>query len=143
MNGMRRLDRRLVWPLRAAVTLLVVVAMVAACGGGGGSPQTTTPPPPPPPCVQTVLGCLTETQYETKLVEIEDTHNGEDDFKNQWGLTAVRADRAWAQLELEYGIGTAPGSGQTVGVIDTGIDTGHPVFCRQDGHGTLLFRGGG
>ena len=118
-------------PLRAAVALLVVVAMIAACGGGGGSPQTTTPPPPPPPCVQTVLGCLTETQYETKLVEIEDTHNGEDDFKNQWGLTAVRADRAWAQLELEYGIGTAPGSGQTVGVIDTGIDTGHPVFANK------------
>ena len=128
---MRRLDRRLVWPLRAAVALLVVVAMVAACGGGGGSPQTTTPPPPPPPCVPTVLGCLTETQYEAKLVEIEDTHNGEDDFKNQWGLTAVRADRAWAQLELEYGIGTAPGSGQTVGVIDTGIDTGHPVFAGK------------
>ena len=138
---MRRLNRRLVRPLRAAVVLLVVVAMIAACGGGGGSgngagrPQTTAPtpapPPPPPPCVQTVLGCLTETQYEAKLVEIEDTHNGEDDFKNQWGLTAVRADRAWAELELQRGIGTAPGSGQTVGVIDTGIDTGHPVFSSK------------
>ena len=62
---------------------------------------------------------------------IEEAHNGEDDFKNQWGLSTIRADRAWAQLELEHGIGTEPGTGQTVGVIDTGIDTGHPVFAGK------------
>ena len=55
-------------------------------------------------------------------------HKGEDDFKNQWGLTAIRADRAYAQLELERGAGTKPGTGQTVGLIDSGIDTGHPMF---------------
>ena len=52
-------------------------------------------------------------------------------FKNQWGLTAIRADRAYAQLELEHGAGTGPGSGQTVGLIDTGIDTGHDVFAGK------------
>ena len=60
--------------------------------------------------------------------QIELTHNGEEDFKNQWGLTAIRADRAWAELELALGIGTAPGSGQTVGFIDSGIDFQHPLF---------------
>ena len=47
------------------------------------------------------------------------------------GLSTIRADRAWAQLELEHGSGTAPGSGITVGVIDTGIDTGHPAFAGK------------
>ena len=51
--------------------------------------------------------------------------------KNTWALSTIRADRAWAQLELEHGIGTEPGSGQTVGVIDTGIDTGHPLFAGK------------
>ena len=59
---------------------------------------------------------------------IEDDHGGEDDFENQWGLTAIRAGRAYAQLELEHGAGTEPGTGYTAGLIDTGIDTAHPVF---------------
>ena len=58
-------------------------------------------------------------------------HKGEDDFQNQWGLTAIRADRAYAQLELERGAGTKPGTGQTVGLIDSGIDTGHPMFAGK------------
>ena len=62
---------------------------------------------------------------------IEEAHSGEEDFTNQWGLSTIRADRAWAQLELEHGIGTEPGSGRTVGVIDTGIDTEHPVFAGK------------
>ena len=60
--------------------------------------------------------------------QIELGHSGEEDFKNQWGLGAIRAERAWAQLELALGIGTAPGSGQTVGFLDTGIDTQHQLF---------------
>ena len=77
-------------------------------------------------------------QYDAQRAQIELTHNGEEDFKNQWGLTAIRADRAWAILELERGIGTAPGSGQTVGVIDTGIDEGHPLFGGKTLHESLL-----
>ena len=50
---------------------------------------------------------------------------------NQWGLTAIRAGRAYAQLELEHGVGTEPGNGQTVGLIDTGIDAGHQVFAGK------------
>ena len=60
--------------------------------------------------------------------QLELNHNGEEDFKNRWGLEAIRADRAWAQLELALGIGTAPGSGQTVGFLDSGIDYRHPLF---------------
>ena len=119
--------------------------LVSACGGGGGSssprpqvavqaPPTLQPPPPPPPptCIQTAdFGCVSLQKYQEERQTIEDDHNDEDDFKNLWGLTAIRADRAYAQLELEHGAGTEPGSGQTVGVIDTGIDTGHPVFAGK------------
>ena len=120
------------------IALLAAAALVAACGGGGGGsgdagPQTPPPPPPvvTPGCVQTVLGCLTQARYEVERERIEDEHNGEDDFKNQWGLETIRADRAYAQLELELGIDTAPGSGQTVGLIDSGIDQDHPVFAGK------------
>ena len=92
-------------------------------------PSLPPPPPPPPTCTQTVLGCLTSEKYAEERQTIEDRHNGEDDFQNTWALSTIRADRAWAQLELEHGIGTEPGSGQTVGVIDTGIDTGHRLFA--------------
>ncbi len=46
-------------------------------------------------------------------------------------MTAIRADRAYAHLELERGTGAAPGSGQTVGLIDTGIDTAHSMFAGK------------
>ena len=123
------------------ILLLAVVAVVSACGSGGGddvSPQTAAPPtsdPPPtvvmPACVQTVLGCYLPERYEAERQTIEDAHANEDAFKNQWGLEAIRAERAYAQLELEHGIGLEPGSGQTVGLIDTGIDEVHPVFAGK------------
>ena len=96
-------------------------------------PQPPPPPPPPPPnCIQTVdSGCISPQEYRDKRDTIEQDHVGQEDFKNQWGLTAIRADRAYAQLELEHGAGTEPGSGQTVGLIDIGIDTGHDVFAGK------------
>ena len=143
---MRAPGRGPMWRAGAVIALLAALSLVAACGGGGGSagpgtagpppsgppaPPPPPPPPPPPSCVQTVLGCLTETEFETRRQAIEDAHGDEADFRNQWGLGAIRADRAWAQLELRRGIGTTPGRGQTVGLIDTGIDRAHPVFAGK------------
>ena len=96
------------------------------------APPPQQQPPPPPNCIQTVdFGCISPQEYRDKRDTIEQDHVGQEDFKNQWGLTAIRADRAYAQLELEHGAGTEPGSGQTVGLIDTGIDTGHDVFAGK------------
>ena len=130
--------------------VLAVSLVVAGCGGGGGSvrpdpggsvqpdPEVSVQPDPEvsvrsdPTCVQTAdLGCLSPQEYEERREEIERDHGDADDFKNQWGLSAIRADRAWAQLELRHGAGTEPGSGQTVGLIDSGIDTGHQVFAGK------------
>lgn len=78
-----------------------------------------------------MLGCLTSGKYEEERETIALNHSGQEDFKNQWGLTAIRADRAYALLELALGLDTAAGSGQTVGLIDTGIDQDHPVFAGK------------
>ena len=69
--------------------------------------------------------------FRQRRQSLEEDHAGADDFANQWGLAAIRAERAYAQLELEHGGGTEPGSGQTVGLIDTGIDTAHDVFAGK------------
>ena len=121
----------------STIVLAVSLALVG-CGGGGGGVRPAAPasqPPPPmikPTCVQTAdLGCLSPQEYEERREEIERDHGDADDFKNQWGLSTIRADRAWAQLELRHGAGTEPGSGQTVGLIDSGIDRGHQVFAGK------------
>ena len=96
------------------------------------APQSPPLQPPPPNCIQTAdFGCVSAQKYREERDAIEHDHSGEDDFKNQWGLTAIQADRAYAQLDLAHGAGTEPGSGQTVGLIDTGIDTGHQMFAGK------------
>jgi len=97
-----------------------------------GLPQFEPPPVVEPTCVETAdYGCIEAAEYEARRRAIEETYRAEAGFTNQWGLGAVRADRAWAQVELTHGAGTAPGAGITVGAIDTGIDTGHPVFAGK------------
>ena len=141
---MRTRNRRPSLAIFMASPALAAAVLASACGGGGGGsssapPQAVgpaTPPPPPPPpqqtCVQTAdFGCISRQLYEDARQTLEDDYNAEADYRNQWGLTAIRASRAYAQLELEHGAGTEPGSGQTVGLIDTGIDTGHPVFAGK------------
>ncbi len=128
---MQSLSRRLRNPIRTVILMLAVAALVTACGGGGSGPQTdgsSEPPPVMPACIQTVIGCLEPERYEEQLQAIGEAHSEEDSFNTQWGLASIRADRAYALLELEHGIGIEPGAGQTVGLIDTGIDLDHPVF---------------
>ncbi len=72
-----------------------------------------------------------QESYEAERRTIADTHSSLDDFKSQWGLAPIRADVAYAQLQLKHGIGREAGNGQTVGLIDTGIDAGHPVFAGK------------
>ena len=45
-----------------------------------------------------------------------------------WGLGAVGAAAAYARIAEREGASAAPGSGVTVGFIDTGLDTGHWEF---------------
>ena len=116
--------------------LLAVLALVATtgCSGGGGgtSPSESAslpPPPPPPPCFQTAdFGCAQEAEYRRLQAEFSAPYAEETAFRNQWGLDAINADRAFANVEIAEGAGTVPGTGVTVGFVDTGIDLDHPLF---------------
>ena len=55
-----------------------------------------------------------------------------------WGLGAVGAAAAYARIAEREGAFIAPGSGVTVGFVDTGIDTGHWEFDGPQVAMTLL-----
>ena len=122
------------------------------------APQPDPPPPPPPPppaptiCmpptpIQTRDGCLSDGDYERKVEETAVRYREDQDFKNQWGLRAINAGEAYARLELAPDTGgavggahpdqfgnqeqEAPGTGVTVGVVDTGIKDTHPLFDQS------------
>ena len=83
----------------------------------------------PEACVETHdRGCVLEPEFQALVQEIAAEYAEPTSFQNQWGLAAINADQAYANLELEFGPDVAPGGGVTVGVLDTGIDGAHPAF---------------
>ncbi len=151
-------------PALLAAALLASVLLVSACGGGGssddgggGNPSV----PPTDPCAATGtirtadFGCLSVQKYRQQHTTLAVRHRSRADFRNQWGLHAVRAHRAWAQIELVHGAGVEAGVGYIAGLIDDGLDTDHPVFAgktvsedivhgrgagtgRESSHGTIV-----
>ena len=83
----------------------------------------------PVACVETHdRGCVLEPEFEALVQEIAAEYAEPSSFQNQWGLAAINAGQAYANLELEFGPDVAPGEGVTVGILDTGIDGAHPQF---------------
>lgn len=52
----------------------------------------------------------------------EDAAGGDPFMSQQWGLTRIRADEAWA---------TATGSGITIAIVDSGVDLTHPDLAAN------------
>ena len=103
------------------VLILISAFAIGACGSSGGTQQ---PPPPPvtPPGPQRPdptrfpdAPGLTQAQ-ETERKSIADST----EFVGQWSLSNIGADYAYARGYT--------GSGVTVGLIDTGLDSGHDAF---------------
>ena len=127
--------RALRGPLRAAIPLSAATLVLAGC-----APLINDRDSVQPPCVQTLeQGCILESEYEELTAEIAGTHAARSSFRNQWGLEAIRADRAYAHLELQSGPYTAPGDGVSVGMVDTGIDGAHPQFLNTNVIERFLF----
>ena len=83
-----------------------------------------------PACIETAdFGCISSSRYSQELERIREIHGDSTDFSNQWGLETIKADQAYAHLELAKGSNMEPGAGVTVGLIDSGIDTDHPLFA--------------
>ena len=117
-------------PVVGVVLLAAAGALLAACGGGGGGgggdPRTA------PGCIPTERhGCLSPAEFASRAAPIARAYEADRSFSNQPALRRVGAHDAWARLRLLHGADGDPGAGQTVGFIDTGIDTGHPVFAGK------------
>ena len=119
-------------------TVFILAFAFTGCGGGGGSspdrpittssgsdrPRPTGPilesPYPIPGPFSSEVRADTSAQILARASEIRNRP----EFQIQWGLGAIHADEAYARLELDYGELDEPGTGQTVGFVDTGIDQG-------------------
>ncbi|MYA28932.1 MAG: S8 family serine peptidase [Nitrospira sp. SB0672_bin_25] len=114
--------------------VMACTAALSGCGGGGGSGGNMGPGPvrPVDQCIRTSdFGCISSSRYSQEVERLRQIHGDSTDFSNQWGLGAINADRAYAHLELAEGANMTPGQGVTVGLIDTGIDTGHFLFAED------------
>ena len=88
--------------LRLASLLLAAAVLVSACISGGGSGSRDR-------CVgRALFGCLAAPQLS---------------------LGRIRAGTAWRRIAKKEGGLPNPGDGQTVGLVDSGIDKDHPAFC--------------
>lgn len=88
-------------------------------------PPSQLPPPAPAPApaptpLPTAADFAEHREYCVPRRNVRPCRN--------WGLGAVGAAAAYARIAEREGAFVAPGSGVTVGFIDTGLDTGHWEF---------------
>ena len=127
-------------------------------------PPTATPPTPPPPaeppprahapvpaprdlpeapddtCVTIHTGeCVPSPRFNAMATELAGDYAADRNFEAQWGLHAINAHVAYGNVNLLEGPDAAPGTGVTIGVIDTGIDAEHPIFEGKTIFLDLLF----
>ena len=74
------------------------------------------------------FGCLTKDAFEQQVGTWAKDFGARKNFRSQWGLKAINADRAYAHLRLIRGKSEAPGEGVVIGFINSGIDQDHPHF---------------
>ena len=110
----------------AAIPLCAATLILASCLHPSESDDAAAP------CVETHdQGCVSEPEYVEFAEEVAGEYAERTSFQNQWGLEAIGADQAYANLQLKYGPDTRPGEGVTVGILDTGIDGSDPAFRDQ------------
>ena len=110
--------------LGIAALLLATGFLLSGCGGGGGGMTVR--------CVPTQdHGCVSPAEYGRRVEATARGYSVNSEFSNQWGLRSIGADRAYAHLSLAEDTGVRAGSGVTVGIIDTGIDTTHWAFTGK------------
>ena len=128
---------------------LLTLMFLGACGSTGiqvepasepgstmvpapGQPKPEPEPEPPPPCIPTHAGsCASAEDFRTETEALAAEYREHVNFKNQWGLSHVKADYAYGHVSQIKGEDVAPGAGVTIGFIDSGIDQGHPDFAGK------------
>ena len=128
---------RLFFAILVWAGLAVSVTGCGGGGGGGGGPTSSSVSVTPsvPACVATSEGCLTRSAYRNRVSQIAQSYREDEYFsstgRDQWELGLVKADGGYAHLALARGSTVKPGTGVTVGLFDTGIDTSHPAFTSK------------
>ena len=90
-------------------------------------------------CIQTVNnGCLALAEYENEVDGRATVYTNQRNFSNQWGLSSIQAQRAYAHTELLTGLPVDPGEGVTIGFVDSGIDLSHQLFAGATINETFL-----
>ena len=79
--------------------------------------------------VETVEGCLSVDTYLARVKSVAEDIASAPVFEDRWSLAAIDLPEAWAHLRTVRGV-ERPGTGVTVGVIDTGIDLAHGTFVE-------------
>ena len=116
-------------------------AVVTAAPAPSVTPSILPPPPPDPStlCIQTVdKGCLNLAEYEREVDSRIPVYTNQRNFNNQWGLSRIQAQRAYANVELLMGTPIDPGEGVTLGFVDSGIDQSHQLFAGATINETFL-----
>ena len=109
---------------RAPLALVAAAVLVAACTGGNRYAA--------PGCVATHDGkCLLPEVYQERASALAAELRTQPNFPAQWGLATINAHEAYAHLALAEGEAVAPGAGQTIGVLDSGIDLDNPAFVGK------------
>ena len=75
--------------------------------------------------------CPSPEHVDSQATQLASEYNQHEGFQKQWGLDVIGADEAYGKLRLLKGENATPGSGVTIGFVDTGIDTDHPAFAGK------------
>ena len=95
-------------------------------------PSQPLPPPPQATCIPTHAGaCMPAADFAATATALAGGYRSHRNFANQWGLSVVNADHAYAHVNQLEGATAAPGAGVTIGFVDSGIDGGHPDFAGK------------
>ena len=104
---------------------LVVFFLLAALAGCGGIGRSG-----PEKCIPVHDGgCVEPEAFKEDAAEAAEKSREDPGFRNQWGLTHIKADEAYGNLSLLEGPDAEPGDGVTIGVLDTGVDLEHPSIA--------------
>ena len=124
--------KKLIQSLVAGALLSLAVAL-SGCGGGGGGGGgggvTFALLTGSGGCFQTAeRGCLTQEEFQTQRDSIAQEVLVDSEFAKQGGMETVNAHQAHAAITVLHGADAKPGTGVTIGVIDSGVDLGHSEF---------------
>ncbi|MCY4451558.1 MAG: S8 family serine peptidase [Immundisolibacterales bacterium] len=106
-------------PAGTLAGMLAAALLLSACAGGSKYAS--------PDCIAThEEGCLSAEEFEEKSTALAENLRNESALSSQWPFaTMINAYEAYGRLALVEGGDVEPGAGQTIGVLDTGIDPEH------------------